>query len=171
MISSGQRVADRSVQMDSMSLVSAAWFVLCLKRQAGQTLEMNQVSIIKMCFISWQVSVFRLIVSLFVIMCLPSSATSHFPSQNATGTENYTSEEISMCCAVFIIAESCVCVMCSSEFYSLLSETLLFSVYLGSEFVREALQRAKELTDTAYAHTTDRWNTQRSLLLTSWSFL
>lgn len=120
-----------------------------------------------MCFISRQVSVFCLIVSLLVIFCLPLSATSHFPSQNATGTENYTSEDFSMCCAVFYhyrtnglymcdFSAVCLFVMSSLGFYSLLSENSLFSVYLGSDFVGEALRRAKEMTDAAYAHTNDR---------------
>ncbi|XP_016358440.1 eosinophil peroxidase-like [Sinocyclocheilus anshuiensis] len=60
-----------------------------------------------------------LILSVFVILCLPLSATSHFPSQNAT-------------------------------------------VYLGSSFIQEALRRARELTDAAYAHTNERVKTSVS---------
>ncbi|XP_026057745.1 eosinophil peroxidase [Carassius auratus] len=60
-----------------------------------------------------------LIISILLILCLPLSATSHFPSQNAT-------------------------------------------VYLGSSFIQEALRRARELTDAAYAHTNDRVKTSVS---------
>nr|XP_055048103.1 eosinophil peroxidase [Misgurnus anguillicaudatus] len=65
------------------------------------------------------VSFLCMIRSVFLILCLPLLATSHFPSQNAT-------------------------------------------VFLGSDLIREALRRAKELTDAAYAHTNERVKTSVS---------
>lgn len=45
---------------------------------------------------SLQESFSCLIVSILLILCLPLSATSHFPSQNATGTEVYFIDPVSI---------------------------------------------------------------------------
>lgn len=117
-----------------------------------------------------------MIISVFVTLCLPISSTSHFPSQNATGTELYflylvffwvkfvasrptstnTAHNQTFYFHFCIFLSKLIGRFCSDMFCA------VFPAYLGSSFIQEALHRARELTDAAYAHTSERWDVKNT---------